>query len=105
MFNIVIESSKVFIKNIAFSLQIERIDELNQFEITNLLNKLNDDYIINFELNKPIFYQIFEPLKKFYNHSTNNQFISSKCLDNINKEITIIFNYKKYLNTFIHLHN
>jgi len=95
-FNLVIVTSRIFIKNIANSIQIEKIDELNQFEITKLLNKINDDFIINFESNKQSFYQVFEPMKKFYN-KTDKSFISSKCLDNINNEIISVFRLKKYI--------
>ena len=102
-FNMVIDSAKSFITNIAKSIEFEKIDELNQNDLTNLLNKLKNDFIDNFEtISKNDISKLFDPLKEFFIGNINNHIswslFSSGCLNNINKEIILLFRYKQYIN-------
>ena len=101
-FNMVIDSVKIFINNIAKSIELDKIDELNQHDLTNLLNKLKNDFIDNFEtISKNDISKLFDPLKEFFiedNNHNNWSSFSSGCLNNINKEIMILFKYKQYIN-------
>lgn len=96
-FSKVLENCKSFIFKMTNSIQIEKIDELDQYDLTKLLNKLNGDFIEDFEKNKNSFASLFEPLKKFYKESNSTTFVSSRCLDNINTEIIQIFKFKQYI--------
>jgi hypothetical protein len=96
-FSKVLENCKSFIFKMTNSIHIEKIDELDQHDLTKLLNKLNGDFIEDFEKNKNSFVSLFEPLKEFYKESYSNTFVSSRCLDNINTEIIQIFKFKQYI--------
>jgi hypothetical protein len=102
-FNLVINSVKNFISNIAKSFQIEKIDELDKHELIKLLNKIKEDFIDNFDtISKNDIKKIFEPLEKFHNIEKNIdinwEIFSSNSLKNINYEITLLFKYKQCIN-------
>jgi hypothetical protein len=113
-FNEVIELCRVLIKNIANSIELEKIDELSYNDLIKLINKLNDDFIINFEsIVQKDFLLVFKPMQTFFsenNNQKNNSNIciqipwstySSKCLNNITTEIISVFRFKQYLKFII----
>lgn len=104
-FNLVLDIIRNFIKKIANSIQLEKIDELNQTELTNLLNKLKKDFIDEFEtISKKDIITLFEPLKEFYKKNENFvtwKLYNSNCLENINREILQLFKCKQYLNILL----
>lgn len=109
-FNVIIDDAKLFIENVAKSIQLDKIDELNQHDLTNLLNKLKKDFIDDFEsITKNNICAIFKPMQNLELNVITSKFtieksdqkwssFNSNCLKNINMEIIQIFKYKQYLN-------
>lgn len=108
-FNVVLDSIKKYITNIAKSISLEKIDELSQEDLTKLIMQIKKDFVDEFETtSKNDIVKLFEPLKIFVDTNQNSIIYSqnkvswnnynSKCLNNIDKEIILLFKQKYYLN-------
>lgn len=104
-FNKVMANCKKYIFDYANLLELNKIDLDDKQTLTNKLKKLKNDFIDCYDNLKTIDYNtirndikvLFEPIKKFYNPIGSKLFIRTDCMDNIEKEIKLVFRRINYV--------